>query len=60
VPEVSHSCACIGSPCLKHCVHGAAIGGTEPLTWRQLQKRKEAEKDRMRQEAFERMQAVCF
>jgi hypothetical protein len=25
--EVSHSCACIGSPCLSHCVHGASIGG---------------------------------
>jgi hypothetical protein len=24
--EVSHSCACIGSPCLRHCVHGASIG----------------------------------
>jgi hypothetical protein len=24
---VSHSCACIGSPCLRHCVHGAPIGG---------------------------------
>jgi hypothetical protein len=24
---VSHSCACIGSPCLRHCVHGASIGG---------------------------------
>jgi hypothetical protein len=23
---VSHSCACIGSPCLRHCVHGAPIG----------------------------------
>jgi hypothetical protein len=23
---VSHSCACIGSPCLRHCVHGASIG----------------------------------
>jgi hypothetical protein len=23
---VSHSCACIGSPCLSHCVHGASIG----------------------------------
>jgi hypothetical protein len=29
VPEelVSHSCACIGSPCLRNCVHGASIGG---------------------------------
>jgi hypothetical protein len=28
VPEtaVSRSCACIGSPCLRHCVHGASIG----------------------------------
>ena len=25
-PLVSHSGACIGSPCLRHCVHGAAIG----------------------------------
>jgi hypothetical protein len=24
---VSHSCACIGSPCLSQCVHGAPIGG---------------------------------
>jgi hypothetical protein len=24
---VSHSCACIGSPCLRRCVHGAPIGG---------------------------------
>jgi hypothetical protein len=23
---VSRSCACIGSPCLRHCVHGASIG----------------------------------
>jgi hypothetical protein len=23
---VSHSCACIGSPCLRYCVHGASIG----------------------------------
>jgi hypothetical protein len=26
-PSVSRSCACIGSPCLRHCVHGAPIGG---------------------------------
>jgi hypothetical protein len=25
--RVSHSCACNGSPCLRHCVHGASIGG---------------------------------
>jgi hypothetical protein len=24
--EVSHLCACIGSPCLRQCVHGAPIG----------------------------------
>jgi hypothetical protein len=24
---VSHLCACIGSPCLRQCVHGAPIGG---------------------------------
>jgi hypothetical protein len=24
---VSHSCACIGSLCLRNCVHGASIGG---------------------------------
>jgi hypothetical protein len=24
---VSHSCACIGSPCLSQCVHDASIGG---------------------------------
>jgi hypothetical protein len=24
---VSRSCACIGSPCLRHCVHGAPVGG---------------------------------
>jgi hypothetical protein len=23
---VSHFCACIGSPCLRHCGHGASIG----------------------------------
>eukprot|EP01047_Picozoa_sp_COSAG01_P068810 COSAG01_NODE_10029_length_2270_cov_30.333487_4_plen_114_part_00 len=23
---VSHLCTCIGSPCLRHCVHGAPIG----------------------------------
>jgi hypothetical protein len=28
---VSHSCACIGSPCLRHCVHGASIGVTGQL-----------------------------
>jgi SAM-dependent methyltransferase len=27
VAAVSHSCACIGSPCLRPCVHGASIGG---------------------------------
>jgi hypothetical protein len=27
---VSHSCACIGSPCLRDCVHGASIGGAAP------------------------------
>jgi hypothetical protein len=26
--QVSHLCACIGSPCLRHCVHGASIGAT--------------------------------
>jgi hypothetical protein len=26
-PAVSHFCACIGSPCLRHCVHGAPIIG---------------------------------
>jgi hypothetical protein len=26
---VSHSCACIGSPCLRYCVHGASIAGRE-------------------------------
>eukprot|EP01049_Picozoa_sp_SAG25_P023471 SAG25_NODE_10006_length_349_cov_0.620000_1_plen_84_part_10 len=26
-PAVSHFCACIGSPCLMHRVHGASIGG---------------------------------
>jgi hypothetical protein len=25
--RVSHSCACNGSLCLRHCVHGASIGG---------------------------------
>jgi hypothetical protein len=24
--QVSRSCACIGSPCLRHCVHGASVG----------------------------------
>jgi uncharacterized membrane protein YgcG len=24
---VSRSCACVGSPCLRHCGHGASIGG---------------------------------
>jgi hypothetical protein len=28
---VSHSCACIGSPCLRQCVHGASIGGADWL-----------------------------
>jgi hypothetical protein len=27
VAAVSRSCACIGSPCLRNCVHGASIGG---------------------------------
>jgi hypothetical protein len=27
VALVSRSCACIGSPCLRQCVHGASIGG---------------------------------
>jgi hypothetical protein len=33
---VSHSCACIGSPCLRHGVHGASIGGGRclPYCWR--------------------------
>jgi hypothetical protein len=26
-PEVSRSCACIGSPCLRRGGHGASIGG---------------------------------
>jgi hypothetical protein len=26
---VSRSCACIGSPCLRQCVHGASIGGSD-------------------------------
>jgi hypothetical protein len=26
---VSHSCTCIGSPCLRHCVHGAPIGSLQ-------------------------------
>jgi hypothetical protein len=26
VAKVSRSCACIGSPCLRSCVHGASIG----------------------------------
>jgi hypothetical protein len=30
-PLVSHSGACIGSPCLRHCVHGAAIGRARAL-----------------------------
>jgi hypothetical protein len=29
--QVSHSCACNGSPCLRHCVHGAPIGGEREL-----------------------------
>jgi hypothetical protein len=29
--EVSHFCACIGSPCLRQCVHGAPIGLRAPL-----------------------------
>eukprot|EP01049_Picozoa_sp_SAG25_P007205 SAG25_NODE_574_length_6809_cov_44.177943_7_plen_580_part_01 len=43
---VSHSCACIGSPCLRHCVHGASIGGGggggDGLLEAQLHKAKEA------------------
>jgi hypothetical protein len=34
---VSRSCACIGSPCLRHCGHGASIGGGRGLkggSWR--------------------------
>eukprot|EP01047_Picozoa_sp_COSAG01_P020067 COSAG01_NODE_1134_length_11558_cov_8.381360_11_plen_100_part_00 len=27
--SVSHFCACIGSPCLRQCVHGASIGGDD-------------------------------
>jgi hypothetical protein len=30
---VSHSCACIGSPCLRHCVHGASIGFPVFCSW---------------------------
>jgi hypothetical protein len=30
---VSRSCACIGSPCLRHCVHGASIGGGGDCSW---------------------------
>jgi hypothetical protein len=26
--RVSHSCACNGSPCLRHCLHGASIGAS--------------------------------
>jgi hypothetical protein len=29
---VSHSCACIESPCLRHCGHGAPIGVPETST----------------------------
>jgi hypothetical protein len=29
VARVSRSCACIGSPCLRHCVHGASVGGSK-------------------------------
>eukprot|EP01049_Picozoa_sp_SAG25_P009057 SAG25_NODE_866_length_5015_cov_1.822213_3_plen_155_part_00 len=29
---VSRSCACIGSPCLRQCVHGASIGGGGGVT----------------------------
>eukprot|EP01047_Picozoa_sp_COSAG01_P022960 COSAG01_NODE_1382_length_10521_cov_61.545001_7_plen_145_part_00 len=29
-PQVSRSCARIGSPCLRNCVHGASIGGRLP------------------------------
>jgi hypothetical protein len=36
--QVSRLCACIGSPCLRHCVHGASItGGAEPLHLRREQ-----------------------
>eukprot|EP01047_Picozoa_sp_COSAG01_P041876 COSAG01_NODE_3622_length_5858_cov_1194.967187_9_plen_251_part_00 len=31
---VSHLCARIGSPCLRHCVHGASIGGGDSQSWR--------------------------
>eukprot|EP01047_Picozoa_sp_COSAG01_P032970 COSAG01_NODE_2405_length_7756_cov_2.156589_2_plen_87_part_00 len=46
-PAVSHLCACIGSPCLRHCVHGASIGDDDsqshsglaaPGGWRQPRK----------------------
>jgi hypothetical protein len=34
---VSRSCACIGSPCLRHCVHGASIGDLLAAAWRRSQ-----------------------
>jgi hypothetical protein len=33
---VSHSCACVGSPCLMNCVHGASIGDEARGGGRQL------------------------
>jgi hypothetical protein len=30
---VSRSCVCIGSPCLRHCVHGASIGAAGSFEW---------------------------
>jgi hypothetical protein len=36
---VSHSCAWIGSPCLRHCVHGVSIGGGDGGVERQASTR---------------------
>jgi hypothetical protein len=34
---VSHSCACIGSPCLRHCVHGDPIGALDMVEQRHFE-----------------------
>jgi hypothetical protein len=45
---VSCFCACIGSPCLRHCVHGASIGGGQ-------QSRTLGDRGQLAREASQRM-----
>jgi hypothetical protein len=39
-PAVSHSCACIGSPSLRHCVHGDPIGPLDAAEHRDTAQRR--------------------